>query len=387
MLASVLVASIVGPAATRASAPPKPKRLYLWVIRHALEDTVAFAALADSARSVGVTDLLVQVRGRGEAYYRSRSEPAPRPLETEPPPAVLIGDRPSEESLRYDPLAAAIRIAGERGMRVHAWFNLFVAGSWSPKEHRARHVLVQHPDWQLSLKDGRLLEDLSEAERKRLKLEGIFLDPGHPRVIAYYRGLVRDLLWHYSVDGIHFDYVRYPWADAGYGEESRAAFLAARHEGRIPVVAADPEADPWDAWRIGRVSKTVEALSRVARITAPGVEVSAAVIADPTEARRHCKQDWPTWIQREWCDCVFLMAYTDSTERLDIWRRMVSDIDPEQRFTILGLGLHRLGPRSLDEMFEYLSGKGITELALFSDEQFMESRGMRTAVRRFWVDR
>ena len=79
------------------------------------------------------------------------------------------------------------------------------------------------------------------------------------------RGLVRELLWRYAVDGIHFDYVRYPWADAGYGDESRTEFLATGHEGKIPDVGADPKTDPWDAWRIGRVSKTVEALSRVAR--------------------------------------------------------------------------------------------------------------------------
>jgi uncharacterized lipoprotein YddW (UPF0748 family) len=366
--------------------PPQQKRLYLWVIRHALEDTVAFAALVDSARSVGVTDLLVQVRGRGEAYYRSRTEPAPRPLENEPPPGVLIGDRPSEESLRYDPLDTAIRMASERGLRVHAWINLFVVGSWVPKERRTRHVLTQHPEWQIRLRDGRLPENLSATERKQLKLEGIFLDPGHPRVIAYYRGLVRELLWRYAIDGIHFDYVRYPAADAGYGDESRAAFHAAQHEGKIPDVATDADADPWDAWRVGRVSEAVEALSRIARVTAPGIEVSAAVMPDPTEAQRSYKQDWPTWIQQGWCDRVFLMAYTKSLNRLDLWSGMVAGIDPERKHAVFGLGLHVLNRRPLGKMLEYLGGKGITELSLFSDVQFMKSPGMRSTVRRFWED-
>jgi uncharacterized lipoprotein YddW (UPF0748 family) len=299
---------------------------------------------------------------------------------------VLIGDRPSEESLRYDPLATAIRIAADRRLRIHAWINLFVAGSWTPKEQRARHVLVQHPDWQIRLKDGRLPEALSEAERKSMKLEGIFLDPGHPRVIAYYRGLVRELLWRYAIDGLHFDYVRYPWADAGYGDESRAAFLEARTEGEIAKVEADPEAEPWDAWRIGQISETVEALSRVARITAPGIDVSAAVIPDPTEARRTYKQDWPTWIKRGWCDRVFLMAYTKSIDRLDIWNGMVAGIDPEHRYTVLGLGMHRLKPQPLGAMLEYLRGKGVDEIALFSDVQLVGSQGMRSTVRRFWDD-
>ena len=365
------------------SSSPRQKRLCLWVVRDALEDTVALAALADSARSVGCTDLLVQVRGRGEAYYRSRTEPAPQSLETPPPRGIRIGSRPSDKSLRYDPLAAAIRITKARGMQIHAWFNVFVAGSWN-RERGPCHVLVRNPTWQIRLKDGRLTENLSEEERKRLALEGIFLDPGHPQVLAYFRGLISELIENYAIDGIHLDYIRYPWTDAGYGDESRATFLAAKNEGRLADDLSHPELDPWDAWRIGRVSLAVETIARTARSIVPGIEVSAAVVPDYVEALRSCKQDWPTWIRQGWCDRVYLMAYTKSTDRLDLWHEMISDLDPDGGHVVFGLGLHKLEPARLATVLNHLRGKGIVDLALFSDVQFMESRRKRDILRRAW---
>jgi uncharacterized lipoprotein YddW (UPF0748 family) len=277
-----------------------------------------------------------------------------------------------------------MRIASHRGMRIHAWFNLFVAGSWSPGKWGARHVLSRNPDWQVMLKDGRLLEGLSREERKRLHLEGVFLDPGHPGVIPYLRGLVRELTWRYAIDGIHFDYVRYPWADAGYGEPSRLAFLAAKEAGEIVGASSDDEADLWDAWRAGKVSEAVSVLASIARLSAPGIEVTAAVVPDPVDALDRCKQDWVTWIRRGWCDRVLLMAYTSSTDRLDSVHRKVSAFDPQGTHTVFGLGLHNLKPRSLGKLLDHLGAKGIVDLALFSDIQFAESQPMRNTVRRFW---
>lgn len=374
----LILSSLLLGAVPRAAAQRQPEsRLYLWVIRHALEDTVAFTALADSARAVGCTDLVVQVRGRGEAYYRSASEPAPRSLENERPPGVRIGERPSQESLRYDPLGIAIKVAHSRDMRIHAWFNVFVTATW--KEDRPRHILTRFPDWEILLKDGSLARNLSAAERRRLALEGRFLDPGHPKVLPYLRGLARELAWRYAIDGIHFDYIRYPRADAGYGEASWAAFTAARDKGEIPAT----EDDPWDTWRISRVTNAVRVMAREARKASPAIEVSAAVMADHVDARRSYKQDWPGWLAESFCDQVLLMAYTKSVDKLDLWRRSAERIDPQGSRAVLGLGLHNLSESRFETMLRRLLEEGETNLALFSDQQFIESARMRAGARRF----
>jgi len=71
-----------GPMVTGYRAIPVPDQLRaLWVIRTTLTHPDSIRAMVDRAADAGFNTLLVQVRGRGDAYYRSRWEPKP--------PAVL----------------------------------------------------------------------------------------------------------------------------------------------------------------------------------------------------------------------------------------------------------------------------------------------------------
>ncbi len=53
--------------------------------------------------------MIVQVRGRGDAYYHSRWEPRAPTLKDQPP--------------NFDPLAVTLAEAKRRGLKVHAWVN------------------------------------------------------------------------------------------------------------------------------------------------------------------------------------------------------------------------------------------------------------------------
>jgi uncharacterized lipoprotein YddW (UPF0748 family) len=358
--------------------PAKADRLFLWVIRDALVDTLGLAAIADSARALGCTDLLVQVRGRGDAFYRSSIEPAPRSLETACPAGTRFGERPSEESLRFDPLAAAIRIAHSRGMRIHAWINVLLVGNWSG--NGKRNVAVRRPDWIMRLADGRALDGLPAGERAKSRVEGLYLSPGNPEVLSYTEKVVRELVSRYVLDGLHLDYIRYPHIDAGYDEASREAFLIADLEQSIPP-GNDPRMGPWDRWRMEQVSRMVQGIARTARSRSPGIEVSAAVIPDPDVARGSCKQDWPRWIGEGWLDAVFPMAYTASAERLDSWLRAGRGrvFDPDR--IIPGLGLHKLDAQTLDGHLSVLAANSVRSYALFSDVELMAKRSLRDAIR------
>jgi uncharacterized lipoprotein YddW (UPF0748 family) len=374
----------IPPARLSATGLPAPEssktgRLYLWVVRDALADTLSLAALADSAQALGCTDLLIQVRGRGDAYYRSSIEPAPRSLETPCPPGVLPGDRIARESLRFDPLAAACRIAQARGMRIHAWVNVFLSGNW--RENGAQNAVVRHPEWVALLRDGRPPQRLRVSEREGARIEGIYLSPGNLDVRRHLERVVRDLLSRYPLDGLHLDYIRYPYGDAGYDEASREAFLIADLEESIPA-GDDPRMSPWDRWRTEQVSLTVERLARTARSIRPGIEVTAAVIPDAGVARESCKQDWPRWAREGWIDAVLLMAYTPSTERLGQFLRSAREQIPEAGRVIPGLGLHKLEARSLEDELRLLDVEGVRSYALFSQAELMRSRSLRDTISR-----
>jgi uncharacterized lipoprotein YddW (UPF0748 family) len=80
----------------------------LWVVRTTLTSPAAVRTMVGDAWQGGFNTLLVQVRGRGDAYYLSSLEPR----------AAALADQPRD----FDPLALVLEEAHARGMTVHAWW-------------------------------------------------------------------------------------------------------------------------------------------------------------------------------------------------------------------------------------------------------------------------
>src|SRR2546430_14185654 len=76
-------------------------RKALWVVRDTITTATAIDALIEDAATRAIFDLVVQVRGRGDAYYRSSLEPRAEAL--------------TEDGL--DPLDRLIRYGGTAGLR------------------------------------------------------------------------------------------------------------------------------------------------------------------------------------------------------------------------------------------------------------------------------
>ncbi|MBI4482776.1 MAG: family 10 glycosylhydrolase, partial [Acidobacteria bacterium] len=81
----------------------------LWVVRTTLQSPDSIQEMVERAARNGFNTLIVQVRGRGDAFYRSRWEPR----------SDLLKDQPAE----FDPLAHVLKLARSRGLQVHAWLN------------------------------------------------------------------------------------------------------------------------------------------------------------------------------------------------------------------------------------------------------------------------
>src|SRR6185436_21134213 len=82
----------------------------LWVQRGSLASPQSIATLVKSAREHGFNTLLVQVRGRGDAYYLGGIEPRA---------AELLRQRDD-----FDPLATVVETGHAAGLRIHAWINV-----------------------------------------------------------------------------------------------------------------------------------------------------------------------------------------------------------------------------------------------------------------------
>ncbi|MDD3624671.1 MAG: family 10 glycosylhydrolase [Proteiniphilum sp.] len=138
--------------------------------------------ILDSLQKHNFNTVLFQVRGRGEVLYRS---------EIEPMSTLVVSGGKGEAS--FDPLAFAIEECHKRGLECHAWIVTYPLGSdRHVKSLGAFSVTKKNP-----------------AIARKFQGEW-FLDPGNPRTDDYLLSIVKEIVTGYDVDGIHFDYIRYP---------------------------------------------------------------------------------------------------------------------------------------------------------------------------------
>ncbi|MCB0376214.1 MAG: hypothetical protein KDD04_09875, partial [Sinomicrobium sp.] len=80
----------------------------LWIVRHNMNSPETIERFLKFAEAYRFTDLFVQVRGRGDAYYESRFEP------------TAEGVNPG-----FDPLSYLLLRNEQYRFRIHAWVNIF----------------------------------------------------------------------------------------------------------------------------------------------------------------------------------------------------------------------------------------------------------------------
>lgn len=267
-----------------------PFRRLLWVTRWDYRSAEDIQRICYNAASARFTDILFQVRGEGTVFYRSRLEPWAWELSGSGPSGV--GRDPG-----WDPLAEALRSARRYGLRVHAYLNVLPGWAQSePPPASSGQLLALHPEWFMVDRRGR-----------RMHADGsyAFLDPGVPAVRQHLARLAAELVRRYPVHGVHLDYIRYPFeqGDYSYGSAMLAAFKS--------VTGGRPSSRPeqWDAFRRRQITETVEAISRAVRANRPGVELSAAVLADAEKCRQQAFQSPGEWIEQGLLDAIAPMAY------------------------------------------------------------------------------
>lgn len=295
----------------------------LWVVRTTLNHPDSIRAMVDRAHRAGFNTLIVQVRGRGDAYYASRWEPAAEGIET--------GDG------RFDPLDLVIREAHARGLMVHAWVNTHLIAGLGALPAAPSHIVSSRPDllavprelaWDLfdmDPEDPRYVQTLLDhARANRERVEGLYTSPSSPEVKEHVYAIWMDLLESYDLDGLHFDYIRYPNPDFDYSRGALERFRSwvsprlspARMDElngaymRNPLAFVEALPGPWNEFRRAQISDLVERIYFGVKKRRPDVLVSAAVFADADDADRSRFQDWRGWLRNGVLDVVVPMAYT-----------------------------------------------------------------------------
>jgi uncharacterized lipoprotein YddW (UPF0748 family) len=359
----------------------------LWVVRNTLTSTGSIDQMIAAARASGFNTLLVQVRGRADAYYRGGLEPSP----------PILSRNPS-----FDPLGETVSRAHAAGLQVHAWVNVNLVAGANELPAERDHVLYRHPEWlmvpralaaDLSKVDPRSPEYVGRLARhlraRSAEVEGFYLSPTPAGAIEYTAGVMRDIIVRYPVDGLHLDNARYPADDFDYSAAALAAFRRtilpdlsadeqARYESRLekqPLIYTQAFPDRWRRFRVAEMNRLMQAIHDVAKSARPALPLSAAVVPDADEAIGRRFQDWRTWLAGNLIDVLCPMAYT--TDR----GLFASQVAAAQKIagdhTVwAGIGAYRLSSAQIADHVQAARRAGAGGIILFSyDSLTGPSRG------------
>ncbi|MDR1774064.1 MAG: family 10 glycosylhydrolase [Clostridioides sp.] len=143
-----------------------------------------YTSMLDTLKSVGINAVVVQVRPKSDAIYKSSINPWSE---------YLTGTQGKDPG--YDPLTFLIDEAHKRGMEFHAWFNPYriTTSETSLDQLAANHPARLHPNWTVKHNDGKY-----------------YYNPGLPEVKQYITDSVMEVVRNYNIDGVHFDDYFYP---------------------------------------------------------------------------------------------------------------------------------------------------------------------------------
>lgn len=137
-----------------------------------------------------------------------------------------------------------------------------------------------------------------------------------------------EVVRNYPVDGIHFDYIRFPDDQHCFCEGCRERF--AKSSGKPIASRADfvkqtnrggALRDVWNDWRRSQITSVVQQTSETARKVNPAIKLSAAVFRNWPVDRDGVAQEWRLWCEKGYLDFVCPMDYTQSDYQLDDWVR------------------------------------------------------------------
>lgn len=282
-----------------------------------LSNTAAISQLVSFSKKSGIQIIFVQVYYANKTWFPSH-----------------VGDTtPYDECLKNvgeDPLALLISKAHAAGIEVHAWLNLL--------------SLNDNADSPLLKKYGPSILTQDRKEKQALEDYKIdkqyFLEPGDLRVRSELLTMVEEMVRTYpDLDGILFDYIRYPDFHPIYGHTPMNVRRFQQAAGLSVVEDFNPQ---WQDWKRGQVTEFLQMLVQKVRSIRPSIQVSATACMPYARAFHEASQDWPAWLDHGIVDFVTLMAYSPDPAEFQQWSRQAKTKTIHWSRVNLGIGAYKL---------------------------------------------
>lgn len=269
--------------------------------------------LLDKLKAANFNTVFFQTRLRGDVLYSSYLESYSACL------TGKVGKNPG-----YDPLQFAIEECHKRGLALHAWIVAIPIGSKRQVRLLGRQsVVAKHPSM-CKLFNGNW-----------------YLDPGDPASSDYLSHIIQEIVSRYDVDGIHFDYMRYPEHGKRFPDYRTYRKYGKDLQGKKMALST---------WRRANITRIVRRLYTEIKANKPWVIVSSSPIGKYDDTRRYRSLGWnalqevnqetQAWLQEGIHDAIFPMMYFKDNHffpfALD-WKE-----NNNGRWTVPGLGIYFL---------------------------------------------
>lgn len=270
--------------------------------------------ILDKLKEANFNTILFQARTRGDVLYKS---------DIEPYNSILTGK--SGKDPGYDPLAFAVEECHKRGMECHAWMVTIPLGG---RKHVAslgkQSVTRRQPKICVPYKREH------------------FLNPGNPKTKEYLMSLVKEVVERYDVDGVHFDYLRYP---------ERAFRFPDSYDYR-----KYGNGRSLDQWRRDNITEILRHIYKGVKKLKPWVKVSTCPVGKYRDTSRYPSKGWNAfhvayqdvqgWLGEGIQDQIYPMMYFRGNSfypfALD-WQEQSNG-----RHVVPGLGIYFLHPSEGD---------------------------------------
>lgn len=302
--------------------------------------------ILDCLKEAHFNTVLFQTRTRGDVLYNS---------DIEPYNSILTGQTGGKPG--YDPLAFAIEECHKRGMECHAWMVTIPLGNRRHATSLGKEsVIKKRPEICVPYK------------------QEYFLNPGHPQTKEYLMSLVREVVERYDVDGVHFDYLRYP--------ENAPRFPDSKEYRKYG------QGRSLNQWRRDNLTEIVRYIYREVKRLKPWVKVSTCPVGKYSDLTRYSSRGWNAlhtvcqdvagWLGEGIQDQIYPMMYFRGNHfypfALD-WKEMAGE-----RHVIPGLGIYFLHPNEgnwttdeVERQMHFIRQQGLTGEAHYRVQYLTEN--------------
>ncbi len=298
--------------------------------------------LAADCRKYNFNAVFVQMRRRGDAFY------FPKASNPDPRTALLDPD--------FDALGEIIkRCHGETPrIEVHCWLvNYFVWSSTEPPPQPG-HIYNRHRNW--------LTQD---SAGETLFGNGCHLDPGHPEASQWLHDVAVDIVKRYDVDGLHWDYLRYPGRDSGYNPAAIRRYNQEFGSQGEPGFN-DPE---FCAWRRRQVTDFLRWTTADLLQIKPRLVISASVFSNYGDSLNYRFADWVNWCKEGILDVTISMDFTTETSGVFVPRAAFALTNQGCRAVYVGQGAYLNTAQTTLAQLERCRKMGFLGTALYSYRQ------------------